>query len=73
MSQRQLAQTLHMHASQLVAVIDDLEARGLVTRGENANDRRTQALRNTEKGQKALIEVDRADRGAQREPWCRAQ
>jgi DNA-binding MarR family transcriptional regulator len=62
MSQRQVAQTLHMHASRLVAILDDLEARGLVTRGENANDRRTHALRITEKRQETLAEIGRAAR-----------
>lgn len=71
MSQRQLAQTLHMHASRLVAVIDDLESRGLVIRGENANDRRTHVLRITEKGQKALAEIGRAAR-AHSESLCAA-
>jgi DNA-binding MarR family transcriptional regulator len=71
MSQRQLAQTLHMHASRLVALIDDLESRNLVVRGENANDRRTHVLRITEKGQKALSEIGRAAR-AHSENLCAA-
>jgi DNA-binding MarR family transcriptional regulator len=71
MSQRQLAQALHMHASRLVAIIDALESRGLVARGENANDRRSHALRITEKGQKTLAEIGRAAR-AHSESLCAA-
>jgi DNA-binding MarR family transcriptional regulator len=56
-SQRQLATTLHMHASRLVALIDELETLGLVARQANGNDRRTYKLRITEKGRETLAAV----------------
>jgi DNA-binding MarR family transcriptional regulator len=56
-SQRQLATTLNMHASRLVALIDELEALGLVARQANGNDRRTYTLRITEKGGETLAKV----------------
>src|SRR5579863_3463971 len=43
-SQQELARRLDMHASRLVAVIDDLERRGLVARRSNADDRRIYSL-----------------------------
>ena len=56
-SQRQLAMTLNMHASRLVAVIDELEGLGLVAREANGSDRRTYALRITEKGREAFAAI----------------
>lgn len=56
-SQRQLATMLHMHASRLVALIDELETPGLVARQSNGNDRRTYSLRITEKGRETLAAV----------------
>src|SRR6185312_14013982 len=52
-SQRQLATTLRMHASRLVALIDELETLGLVARQSNGTDRRTYSLQITEKGREA--------------------
>src|SRR5438128_445057 len=61
LSQQALASRLHMHASRLVIVIDDLEARGLVKRQETA-DRRTYALHLTDKGRAALTDIGRVAR-----------
>ena len=58
-SQRQLAATLHMHASRLVALIDELEKPGLVARQANGNDRRSYTLRITEKGRETMAAVGR--------------
>jgi DNA-binding MarR family transcriptional regulator len=57
MSQQDLATALRMHASRLVAVVDDLEGRGLVKRLENAEDRRTYALHLTDKGRATLAVI----------------
>lgn len=57
LSQQELAAALRMHASRLVAVVDELEKRGLVQRLENANDRRTYALHLTEKGREILARI----------------
>jgi DNA-binding MarR family transcriptional regulator len=61
-SQRELAQRLEMHASRLVAVIDALEARGLVAREANLQDRRIYSLRLTDAGGEMLRAVGQAAR-----------
>jgi DNA-binding MarR family transcriptional regulator len=68
-SQQQLAQTLGMHASRLVAVIDALEKRGVVVREANANDRRLYSLRLTEAGDEMLREIGQVAR-AHNELMC---
>jgi DNA-binding MarR family transcriptional regulator len=62
MSQRDLASTLRMHASRLVAVVDDLEERGLVARRASAEDRRTHALHLTDRGRATLSDIGRVAR-----------
>jgi DNA-binding MarR family transcriptional regulator len=59
MSQQQLATLLGLHPSRLVALVDDLEGRGLAERRESPDDRRTHALALTEDGKKALAEAMR--------------
>jgi DNA-binding MarR family transcriptional regulator len=54
MTQQALAFTLGMVPSQLVAVVDDMEARGFIERRENPDDRRRYALHVTEKGHSTL-------------------
>jgi DNA-binding MarR family transcriptional regulator len=49
-SQRALADALGMHAPRLVALIDDLEARGLLERRRDPRDRRNYAISLTEAG-----------------------
>jgi DNA-binding MarR family transcriptional regulator len=53
-SQQELASRLNMHASRLVALVDDLETLGLVERQAKAEDRRTHALHLTSKGSSTL-------------------
>jgi DNA-binding MarR family transcriptional regulator len=53
-SQQGLAQALHMHASRLVLLIDDLESRGLVVRKAHPSDRRLYSLALTAKGEETL-------------------
>lgn len=53
-SQRALADALGMHAPRLVALIDDLEARGLVERRRDPRDRRNYALSLTDAGRQTL-------------------
>ena len=48
-----------MHASRLVAVIDEMESRELVAREGNENDRRSYSLRVTAKGREALQAIAR--------------
>src|SRR6202012_1786095 len=56
-SQQQLAKTLGMHASRLVAIIDTLESRKLVARAPNPEDRRLYSLRLTTRGTDTLAEI----------------
>jgi DNA-binding MarR family transcriptional regulator len=51
LSQRQLAAAIRIHPSRLVAILDELEDRGLVERQEHAKDRRLYALHLTTKGE----------------------
>jgi len=55
-SQQALATALGTVPSRLVALVDDLEARGLVERRAHETDRRTYALHLTDKG-KATMEI----------------
>jgi DNA-binding MarR family transcriptional regulator len=59
MSQQKLATLLGLHPSRLVALVDDLESRGLAERRESPDDRRTHALALTEDGKKMLAEAMR--------------
>jgi DNA-binding MarR family transcriptional regulator len=56
-SQRALADALGMHAPRLVALIDEMEARGLVERRRDPADRRNYALALTAAGRTALSDV----------------
>ncbi len=61
-SQRALADALGMHAPRLVALIDELEARGLLERRRDQHDRRNYAITLTHEGEKmwrAVSEVAR--------------
>src|SRR4051794_36482017 len=53
-SQQQLVDALHVNRSMMVKLIDGLEARGLVERRRNPDDRRSHALYPTAAGRKAL-------------------
>src|ERR1700724_1829899 len=59
LSQQGLAEVLHMHPSGLVAIIDELEERGLVKRHNSQDDRRTYELHLTDKGQATLRDIGR--------------
>src|ERR1700737_1318457 len=56
-SQRELADALGMHAPRLVALIDELEDRGLVARDRDPDDRRNYAISLTEEGRRTLAEL----------------
>jgi DNA-binding MarR family transcriptional regulator len=53
-SQQELARRLDMHASRLVAVLDNLQERGLVIRNPHPQDRRVYSLQLTDAGSKML-------------------
>ena len=56
-SQRELADALGMHAPRLVALIAELEDRGLVARDRDPDDRRNYAISLTDEGRRALAEL----------------
>jgi DNA-binding MarR family transcriptional regulator len=56
-SQRALADALGMHAPRLVALIDDLEARGLVERRRDPRDRRNYAISLTDAGRQTMRQI----------------
>jgi DNA-binding MarR family transcriptional regulator len=56
-SQQNLAKALNMHASRLVALIDDLESRELVVREIHPTDRRLYSLKLTTKGEQVLRSI----------------
>jgi len=56
-TQQTLAVTLGMVPSQLVALVDEMEERGLIERRANPDDRRSYALHITEKGRSTLQEI----------------
>jgi DNA-binding MarR family transcriptional regulator len=62
MSQKDLSATLGIHPSRLVAVLDALEARRLVERTPNEDDRRQYALHLTKKGREALAQIGKIAR-----------
>lgn len=51
-SQQQLGGAMHVPPSRMVALVDDLEERGLVERRRNPSDRRAHALHLTAKGRR---------------------
>jgi DNA-binding MarR family transcriptional regulator len=61
-SQQALANRLDIFPSRLVALVDELEGRGLLERRSNAEDRRTYALQLTDKGRKTLESIGRVAR-----------
>ena len=67
MTQQSLGACIGMDPSSMVATIDELEARGLVERRRNPQDRRAHALHITEQGRRTLVEGRRMARRAQEE------
>jgi DNA-binding MarR family transcriptional regulator len=65
LSQQALSEKLGLFPSRLVAMIDELEQRGLVERRDSPTDRRSYALRLTGAGRESLIEIDRIGRAHQ--------
>ncbi|HYL37702.1 MAG TPA: MarR family transcriptional regulator [Bryobacteraceae bacterium] len=61
-TQQALANALGMVPSRLVALVDELEARGLVERRANPQDRRSHAMHLSEKGRSTLQAVGRIAR-----------
>lgn len=66
LSQTQLGNALGIDRSTVVAVIDRLEARGLVVRAAAPNDRRSHALRLSPSGAQLLRRLEELVRGHER-------
>ena len=60
-SQQDVAAGLGMHPSRMVALVDELEGKGLIERRANAADRRVYALFLTPAGERALRDIGRVN------------
>ena len=67
MSQQQLHEKTAIDPSSMVAVIDELEGRGLAERRPHPEDRRTRAIFLTEQGEQTLARIRKLAAGLQRE------
>jgi DNA-binding MarR family transcriptional regulator len=65
LSQQALSEKLGLFPSRLVAMIDELEQRGLVERRDSPRDRRSYALYLTGAGREALDQIERIARAHQ--------
>lgn len=70
-SQQDVAESLGMHPSRMVALVDELESKGLIERRANPDDRRVYALFITPVGEKALRDIGRVN-GEHLEALCAA-
>jgi DNA-binding MarR family transcriptional regulator len=61
-SQQQLATRLQLHPSRLVAILDNLEKRGLVERRAHAQDRRLHSIQLTKNGDEILEKIGKVAR-----------
>lgn len=59
-TQRDLAEFLSLDPSQIVPLVDALEARGLVERHPDPNDRRSKVVAGTAEGRKVYLKARRA-------------
>lgn len=66
-TQRELAQMLSLDPSQIVSLVDDLEANGLILREQDPRDRRQKVISATPDGIKLLKEARKRTQQAQAE------
>ncbi len=66
-SQQALSAALGIHRSAMVALVDDLEHRGLAERRRDTSDRRAHALYLTSPGRRLLAKLERAAEGDEAE------
>lgn len=64
---RELSRTLRLHPSNLVALLDQLEAEGLIVRRRDPSDRRRQLIKLTPVGTRQLRSAEAAVAEAERE------
>jgi DNA-binding MarR family transcriptional regulator len=65
-TQRELAEFLRLDPSQIVAIVDDLEKRGLVERHPDPNDRRANVVVATEAGRALFARAQKSARAVER-------
>lgn len=65
-TQRELAEFLRLDPSQIVALVDELEKRGLVERRPDPNDRRANVVVATEAGRALFARAQKSTRAAER-------
>jgi DNA-binding MarR family transcriptional regulator len=70
-SQTDLAQRMRMDRATTMAIVNRLQARGYLVRGQSANDGRKQTLNLTDAGRKALIVAKEAI--AEHERWLKSR
>lgn len=70
-AQTDLAKRLRMDRATVMAIINRLEGRKLLRRGQSASDGRKQTLRLTPTGEKALVEAKKAVR--EHEDWLKSR
>ena len=66
-SQRELAEFLRLDPSQVVALVDELQSRGLVLREPDPADRRANVVTATEAGRSLFATAEASARAAERE------
>lgn len=64
-SQRELAEFLRLDPSQIVALVDDLQGRGLVAREPDPNDRRANVVVSTARGRELCERAQQAARSGE--------
>jgi DNA-binding MarR family transcriptional regulator len=67
MGQQALGAALDIDASNLVALLNDLEAEGLISRRRDPQDRRRHVVEISSRGEKVVDEVERASTGVESE------
>jgi DNA-binding MarR family transcriptional regulator len=68
-SQREIADFLRLDPSQVVALVDDLEVRGLVERRTDSRDRRSKVVAATAQGRRVYAEAREAMAAAEEAPF----
>ncbi|HMN70471.1 MAG TPA: MarR family transcriptional regulator [Rhodoblastus sp.] len=67
MRQKDLAEALSLDSSSVVRILKNLEAEGLIVRGENEDDRRAKAVAITPAGRRLARRVERVSEDLERE------
>jgi len=66
-SQREIAEYLRLDPSQVVALVDELQRRGAISRESDPNDRRANVVVATDEGRALFADAEKSAREAERE------